>query len=92
MRMNPPTFHGTKVYEDPIGFIDKVFKVVYALDMTLTEKADLGAYQLKDVAEVLFEQWKMERTLERYQVEWEEFKEAFLERFFPLELREKKIV
>lgn len=39
MRMNPPTFHGTKVDEDPQGFIDKVFKVVDAMGVTPREKA-----------------------------------------------------
>ena len=28
MRMNPTTFHVTKVDKDPQGFIDEVFKVV----------------------------------------------------------------
>ena len=28
VRMNTPTFHGTKVDEDPQGFIDELFKVV----------------------------------------------------------------
>ena len=32
------------------------------------------------------------RTVEKGPVDWEEFKEAFLDRLFPLELREKKIV
>ena len=31
MRMNPPTFHGTKVDEYPQGFIDEVFKVADAM-------------------------------------------------------------
>lgn len=28
MTINTPTFHGTKVVEDPHGFIDEIFKVV----------------------------------------------------------------
>ncbi|KAK4721406.1 hypothetical protein R3W88_011639 [Solanum pinnatisectum] len=32
-RMNPPTFYGSKVDEDPQGFIEKVFKVVDAMGM-----------------------------------------------------------
>ena len=50
--MNPPTFHGTKVVEDPNGFIDEVFKVVYVMGVTPREKAELAAYQIKKVAQV----------------------------------------
>ena len=55
MRMNPPTFHGTKVDKHTQGFIDEVFNVVDAMGVTLREKAELVAYQLKDVAKVWFE-------------------------------------
>ena len=30
-RMNPPTFFGSRVEEDPQGFIDEVFKVLDAM-------------------------------------------------------------
>ena len=39
-----------------------------------------------------FEQWKNQRPLERSSIDWEEFKEALIDRFFPLERREKKMV
>ena len=47
--MNRPTFHVTKVDEDPQGFIDEVFKVVDAMGEISREKAEVAAYQLKDV-------------------------------------------
>ena len=56
MRINPLTFHATKVDEDPQGFIDDVFKVVDVMGVTPREKANLATYQLEDVAEVWFEQ------------------------------------
>ena len=59
MRMNPPTFHGTKVYEYPQGFIDDV----YATYVTPREKAELADYQVKDVAQVWFEKWRDKRPL-----------------------------
>ena len=34
-RMNPPTFFGSKVEEDPQGFIDEVFKVLEAVVLAL---------------------------------------------------------
>ena len=43
MRMNPPIFHGTKVDEDPQGFIDEVLKVVDVMGLTPREKAELAS-------------------------------------------------
>ena len=52
-RMNPPEFHGSKVDEDPQAFIDEVGKVVTIMGVTSVEKAELAAYQLKGVAQIL---------------------------------------
>ena len=38
-RMNPPTFFGSKVEEDPQGFIDEVLKVLEAMGVSSQEKA-----------------------------------------------------
>ncbi|KAH0673709.1 hypothetical protein KY284_024796 [Solanum tuberosum] len=78
-RMNPPMFYGSKVEKDPQGFIDKIIK------------AELAAYQLKDVAQAWFEQWKGAIPIGVCLVDWELFKSVFLDRFFPLELREQKM-
>ncbi|WMV50091.1 hypothetical protein MTR67_043476 [Solanum verrucosum] len=56
-RINPPTFFGSKVYEDPQNFIYEVFKILDAMGVTPREKAELASYQLKDVAQVWFERW-----------------------------------
>ena len=85
MRMNLLIFHGTKVDEDPQGFICEIFKVVDAMDVTPRDKAELSAYQLKELTQVWYEQWRGERPLEKGPIEWEEVKEAFLYRFIPLE-------
>ena len=92
MRMNPPTFHGTKVDEDPQGFIDEVFKVVDSMGVNYRAKVKLVAYQLKDVDQVWFKQWRDERTIREDPVDWGDFKTTFLDRFFLIEFREKKLV
>ncbi|TMX05318.1 hypothetical protein EJD97_024694 [Solanum chilense] len=56
MKMNPPTFHGTKVEEDPQSFIYEIFKVVDTMGVNPRERADLAAYHIKDVAQVWFQQ------------------------------------
>ncbi|XP_049382853.1 uncharacterized protein LOC125847230 [Solanum stenotomum] len=56
------------------------------------EKAELASYKLKDVAQVWFEQWRDERPIGADPIDWGVFKTALLDRFFPLELREQKLV
>ncbi|MCQ8086693.1 retrotransposon gag domain-containing protein, partial [Salmonella enterica] len=91
VRMNPPVFLGSKVGEDPQELLDEVYKVVSAMGVTSKEKAELASYQLKDVAQIWFTQWKANRLVGTDPIEWEEFKEAFLGKYFPLEKRECKI-
>ena len=52
--MNPPTFYGSKVEEDPQEFINKVYKILLAMGLSTSEKAELATYQLKDVAQAWF--------------------------------------
>ena len=67
-----------------------MFKVLDDMGVSSQEKAELAAYQLKDVVQVWFEQWKDERPVRESWVTWESFKTYFLDSFFPLELREIK--
>ena len=61
--MNPLTFFGSKVEEDPQGFIDEVFKMVDSIGLNYQEKVELASYQLKDVDQVWYKQWKDERPV-----------------------------
>ncbi|MDV3186358.1 MAG: retrotransposon gag domain-containing protein [Candidatus Phytoplasma australasiaticum] len=89
--MNPLKFHGSKVDENPQEFIDEVYKVLSIIGVNSKEKMELVAYQLNGVAQVWFTQWKMERG-NNNAIPWEEFKAAFLNLFFPIELREDKMM
>ncbi|WMV41208.1 hypothetical protein MTR67_034593, partial [Solanum verrucosum] len=55
------------------------------------EKAELVAYQLKDVAQLWYTQWKRNRPVGAAHTEWEVFKSTFLDRYFPRELRVAKV-
>ena len=57
-----------------------------------SEKAELETYQLKDVAETWYVQWRDNRPLRSRPMTWEVFKKAFLDRFLPREKRESKVV
>ena len=54
--MNHPAFYGSKVDEDPQEFIDEVYKILYAMGVSSSEKAELDTYQLKDVAQTWYVQ------------------------------------
>ena len=55
------------------------------------EKAELAAYQLKDVAQTWYTQWKDNTTLIEGPISWEIFRRTFLDRFLPMEKREVKV-
>lgn len=42
--MNPLTFYGYNVEEDPHGFNNKMIKVLYAIGVSFQEKEELAAY------------------------------------------------
>ena len=70
-RMNPPTFYGSNVNEDPQEFIYEFYKILYAMGVSSSEKAELATYQLKDVSQTLYVQWRVNRSLRDGQVTWE---------------------
>ena len=89
-RMNPPTFFGSKIGEDPNEFIDEVYKILFAMGLSTIEKDNLATYQLKDVARAWFVQWRDNSPLRGILVTWEIIKKAFLDRFLPREMRKLK--
>jgi len=46
---------------------------------------------LNRISQIWFNQWKEERTIDANPLDWDKFKGAFLDRFFPFELRETKV-
>lgn len=66
--------------------------VTNIMGVTASESADLAAYKLQDVAHTWFKQWKIDTSVDAGPVKWEKFTTAFLGRFFPLELREHKVL
>jgi len=58
--------------------------------VTGNDRMELASYHLKDVAHIWFTQWKENRGMDAVPVTWEFFTGAFLDRFFPRELREAK--
>ena len=90
--MNPPTFYGSMVEEDPQEFIDEVYKILLDMGLSKSEKAELATYQLKDVSQACYVQWRDNRPIRGGSVTWDIFKKAFLDWFYPREMRESKVV
>lgn len=86
MRMNPSKFDDSKVDEDPFEFIVETYKIMANMRVPPNEKGELMAYQLK-LLRMWYDQWVVERGKVIGPIAWEEFKGAFLDQFFPLELR-----
>ena len=61
---------------------------MHAMGVTFREKVELDSYQLEDVAQVWYTQWKGNRPEELDPIEWEEFKEVFHGKYFSREMRE----
>ena len=92
IRMNPPTVYESKVDKDPQEFIDEFYKTLLSMCLSTSEKAELATYQLKDVAQAWYVQWRDNSTLRGGPLTWEIFKKAFLDWFFPREMRKEKVV
>ncbi|XP_069151948.1 uncharacterized protein [Solanum lycopersicum] len=90
-RMNPPIFKGSKTSEHSQEFMDEVHTILVAIGATNTEKAELAAYQLKDVSQTWCKMWQDSRSQGGVPLTTELFKTVFLERFFPMEMREAKV-
>lgn len=84
LRKNPPEFYGSKIDKDPNRFIDWVYKVHTILGVSSFEKVQLANYQLIDFSLLLYEQWKDSIPTDAGSIEWETFKSAFLNKFFPI--------
>ena len=62
-RMKSSTFYWSKVEEESKEFIDEFYKILYALGLTTSKKAKLSTYQLKDVAQTWYIQWRDNKPL-----------------------------
>ena len=90
-RMSPPTFYGSNFYENPQEFLDEVYKVLYSMGVSSSEKDELSSYQLKDVAQTWYVHWRDNRSLRGCLLTWEMCMAVFLDTYFPRGMREEKV-
>ena len=65
--------------------MDEVHKILSAMGVNEEEKAELDAYQLKDVAHVWYKMLVDGRAPGEVPITWDILKTAFLEMFFHIE-------
>ncbi|XP_049405168.1 uncharacterized protein LOC125868581 [Solanum stenotomum] len=58
--MNPPMFFGSKKGEDPQEFVEEVYKIIDSMGVNSIEKAELAAYQLKQMEDVKLQEKNVE--------------------------------
>ncbi|TMX01426.1 hypothetical protein EJD97_024532 [Solanum chilense] len=90
MRINIPTFYRYNFEEDPQEFIDESYKIIYAMGLTTSEKAELETYQLNDVDQTWYVQRRDNRPFCGGTMTWKTFKKDFVDRLFPRVNREAK--
>ena len=90
-RINSLTLYGSKVEEDPKNFIDESYKIVYGMGLNTSEMDNIATYQLQDVAQTWYFQWRGSRPLWGGHVTWEILKKDFPDRFFLRENMEAKV-
>ena len=84
-------FFGSMVNEAPLDFLDEVYKLLYAMGVISNEKAVLAIYQLKDVPQNWYTQWRDNRALRAGPISWEVFRRVLFDRSLPREKREAKV-
>ena len=65
----------------------KIFEV---MEVTWNYQVELASYKQKDVAHMWYTKWRENKGENVAPITWDCFGETFLDRFFPIELREAK--
>lgn len=62
------------------------------MGVSSNEKNDLATYEIRDMAKTWCTQWMDNRALRADPISWEVINKEFLDRFFPWEKRESKLI
>ncbi|XP_070017524.1 uncharacterized protein [Nicotiana sylvestris] len=84
-------FTGTDQREDPQDFIDqlhRIFRVMHAIEK---EEVELAAFRLRDVAILWYEGWERSRGRDAPPAIWENFLDAFLDKYLPREIQQARL-
>lgn len=91
VQMNHPKFYGSKIDEDSQLYLEKVRKITDMIHISKEKSVELAFYRLKDIAYDWVVSWKKGRGLNVASMTQQVFQDAFLDQFFPLDMRKEKI-
>ena len=91
MQMNLPKFYGSKQKEDPQLYLEKVQKITQVMHVSEEHSVELASYRFKDLAYDWVVSWRKSRGEGVDPLTWQEFQDAFLYKFYPLEMRKAKV-
>ncbi|XP_016570819.1 uncharacterized protein LOC107868662 [Capsicum annuum] len=91
MWMSAPEFYRSKTKENPQFYLEKIRKITQVMHLSEEDSVKLASYRLKDITYDWVVSWKNNKGENVASVTWQMFQDAFLDKFFPLELREAKI-
>lgn len=75
--------------DNPLQFVDGVYKLFSAMVVTSRDKAEFASLKLRDFSQILYTQLKDNRPLELGPIEWENSRRPFLVSTFPV--REERL-
>ncbi|CAJ2633390.1 unnamed protein product [Trifolium pratense] len=90
VKMDPPTFSGSDVHEDPQVFLDEVSWICKGLGCSSTRMVELAAFRLRDVARGWYETMLLARSVGSPPLEWDEYAQRFLAQFLPRSVRDSR--
>ena len=90
-KLNPPTFSGSYIHEDPQTFVDEVSWICRGLGCSPTRMVQFAAFRLRDVARGWYETMLLARPAGSPLLAWDEFIELFLAHFFPQSVRDSRV-
>ena len=76
-RIKPLIFYASNDYEDLQEFLDEVYKVLYVVGVSSSEKAELASCQLKDMAQTWYVEWRDNRPLTVGTMTWRSLRRLF---------------
>jgi len=89
-RNNPPTFKGGYNPEGAQNWIQEIEKIFRVMACPVDKKVLFGTYTLVEEAEYWWENTRQRLEVEGQAITWEAFKEVFLEKYFPEDVRNRK--
>ncbi|PHT32968.1 Omega-6 fatty acid desaturase, endoplasmic reticulum [Capsicum baccatum] len=90
LKLDPPTFTGSDINEDPQDFVDQTQRALDVMHISGKEMVELAAYRLKGEAILWYEDWKRSRGIDAPPTTWGEFKDAFIDHYLPFETRQAR--